>query len=176
MVVIDFVFLGIFIFGMIVGFCQGFLKQLLSLVSCAVVIVGTSYLFVFPDMWLVSVISNDTVRVIVAVVATMVILSAICGLVSFVLRKAVRSVPLFKGLDIVLGGVMGLVMAYLVLAAFIGLLTNTSAGILVSLKDALQQQLDGSWIVANVYKNNFFGNWIAGVVQNALNTYFPAAQ
>lgn len=175
MVVIDFVFLGIFVFGMIVGFCQGFLKQVLSLVSSVIVIVGTSYLFVFPDMWLVGLIPNGTVRVIVAVIATMIILSSICGLISFILRKAVRSVPFFKGLDIVLGGVMGLVMAYLVLATFVGLLTNTSEGILASIKDALQQQLDGSWIVANVYKNNFFGNWIAGVVQNALNTYFPAA-
>lgn len=175
MVVIDFVFLGIFVLGIILGFCQGFLKQVLSLVSSAIVIVGTAYLFVFPDMWLVSVISNGTVRVIVAVIATMIILSSICGLVSFVLRKAFRSVPFFKGLDIVLGGIMGLVMAYLVLAVFIGLLTNTSEGILVSIKDALQPQMESSWIVANVYKNNFFGNWIADVVQNALSTYFPAA-
>lgn len=174
MVVIDFVFLGIFVLGMILGFCQGVLKQLFSLVSCAVVIMGTSYLFVFPDMWLVSVIPNGTVRVIVAVVATMVILSSVCCLVSFLLRKAFRSVPFFKGLDIVLGGIMGLVMAYLVIAVFVGLLTNTSAGILVSIKKALQSQMDGSWIVANVYKNNFFGNWIADVVQNALSTYFSA--
>lgn len=174
MAIIDFVFLGVLAFGMVLGFCQGLLKQVLSLVSSVVVIVGTAYLFVYPDMWLVSVIPNNTVRVIVAVIATVIILSSVCGLISFAMRKAFRSVPFFKGIDIVLGGVMGLVMAYLVIAVFIGLLTNTSEGLLVSIKNALQPQMDSSWIVANIYKNNFFGNWIAEVVQNALATYFPA--
>lgn len=172
--VLDWIFLVCLLVGTVVGCIRGLLKQVISFATTIIVIIGTSYLFVYPDVWLQNLVTDGTFRTILSIVVTALAIFAVCKLFSFLLRKAVRSFRPLKWLDIVFGGFLGFVIAYMSVASVVGVLLNAADSSIASISEALQPQIDGSWMITNIFSQNLFGNWVGDIVKNAIAAYFPS--
>jgi len=173
MQILDYVIIGVGVIGLIVGLIKGLIKQILTLLGVVGITVGTAYLFKFPKQWLSGVIPNDTVLTIVAVVATLIVLSVIYGTIAHFIKKAFKSVKVINVIDKILGMFLGLVVSYAVVAVFVALFTQTGESFLASIRPVIDEQINNSVIVNAVYGNNFFGNWVISVIQSGLATILP---
>ena len=168
MTVLDYIFIGCAAVAVAVGAWKGLLKQLFALVGIFVVAVGTTYLAPYPAQWLSSVIEGDGLRSIVAMIITFVVLALAYGIVTAIISKIVN-----KGK--VLGAVLAVGVVYLVFAVLCSLLLDTADDFLPRIKGLLQQSFCESWVMKNVYANNFFGNWLLGVLAEKIPSIVPAA-
>ena len=76
---------------------------------------------------------------------------------------------------LVLGAVLAVGVVYLVFAVLCSLLLDTADDFLPRIKGLLQQSFRESWVMQNVYANNFFGNWLLGVLAEKIPSIVPAA-
>ncbi|MCM1042856.1 MAG: CvpA family protein [Corallococcus sp.] len=167
---VDYVIFGSAVIGLIVGIFKGFLKQLFDLAGIFVVSIGTAYLYKYPTEWLASVIESEGTRQIVALIATFVVLVIVYKLITMLIMRAFDKVKLFKALDRILGLVIGVGIVYVLFAVIVSLVLNTPEGFIQPVKDFLQEPLQNSWCVKNLYSNNVIGDWIV----NMITTQVPA--
>ncbi len=170
MVILDWIIIAVAAIVLIVGFCKGLLYQILSLLALAVAIIGTAHLFKYPYLWMSSLIANETTRKIVALIATYLVLSIVCGIIVSLLTKAFGKLTFLKGLDTLLGGILGVVIVYTIVSVIVALYNGASEETLTKIPDFIKNQFSESWIIANIYKNNFVGDW----VWNLIATKFAA--
>ena len=170
MQIIDYVFIAIAVIGLIIGLIRGVISQLLALLGVFAVAVGTSYLFKFPMKWLSPVVHNDTVLTIVAIVLTAMVLLVIYCIIAKLVKKPFKSIKILKGIDKVIGGIVGVAVAYAAIALFVAALTTlTDVELFAKLNSWLAPQMQESLIIKTVYANNFFGNWILGVIRQGVD-------
>ena len=170
MQIIDYVIIAIAVIGLIIGLIRGIINQLLALLGIVAVAVGTSYLFRFPMKWLSPVVHNETVLTIVSIALTAVILLVIYCIIAKLVKKPFKSIKILKGIDKVIGGIVGVAVAYAAIALFVAALTNlTDVEVFVKLNGWLSPQLEKSLIINTVYSNNFFGNWILDVIRKGID-------
>lgn len=175
MTVLDYIFIGCAAVAVAVGAWKGLLKQLFALVGIFVVAVGTTYLAPHPAQWLSSVIEGDGLRSIVAMIITFVVLALAYGIVTAIISKIVNKGKVLGALNRVLGAVLAVGVVYLVFAVLCSLLLDTADDFLPRIKGLLQQSFRESWVMQNVYANNFFGNWLLGVLAEKIPSIVPAA-
>ena len=174
---IDYVIFAILVISMIVGFVKGFIKQLLTVGGIIVVALLTATVSPFVQNWLAAYIEAEGTRAAVAMFATVILLSAVYGLLAWLLGKFLKKIKLIKHLDRILGGVMGIAVVYLVFAVIFGLFTMTGEGFLPTLKGFLGEPIENSWFNAHVYSNNFFGKWvIEGIAEKLIQNFKPAEE
>ena len=177
--ILDYIILGVLAVCMIIGFVKGLLKQLLALVGIFVVATLTATLTPIVQSWLIKVISNESICSIVSLIATFVILTALYSLIAWLIGKALKKVKILKALDTILGGVIGIAIVYMVFAVVFALLVDTQPEFLANIKNFTKDYVEGSWIAAHVYSNNFFGDWVInGILQKVtemLQSVAPAA-
>ena len=174
--ILDYVILGALVISLIIGLVKGLLKQILALVSIFVVVTLTATVTPYVDSWLVNVIQADGTRALVAMIASAILLAVVCGLISWLIGKALKKVKILKALDRILGGVMGIAIVYLIFAVLFALLTSTGEEFMAGLKGMLGGYLEDSWFAAHVYNNNFFGDWVInGIAQKLMEALQPAA-
>ncbi|MDE7454492.1 MAG: CvpA family protein [Clostridia bacterium] len=169
MQIIDYVIIAIAVIALIIGLIRGLISQVMVLLGIVAVAVGTSYLFRFPMQWLSGVITNEKVCGIVAIIVTVIVLSLIYGVIAHFVKKPFKSIKVLKAVDKILGAVLGLAVAYSLVAIFVAALTRTDIEIFAKLSTALQNQTENSAIINSVYSNNFFGNWILDVIGQGIN-------
>lgn len=168
MQIIDYVFIAMAAIGLIIGLVRGFIEQLLALLGIVAVAVGTSYLFKYPEQWFSGVITNQKALSIVAIVVTLIALSIVYGIIAWLVKKPFKSFKKMKAVDKLLGGVVGVVVVYALLALFVEALTRTDIEFMAKLSEMLATQTENSVIIKTVYSNNFFGRWIFDVISNSI--------
>ena len=157
---IDYIIFAILAISMIVGFVKGFIKQLLTFGGIIVVALLTATLSPIVQGWLSGVIEAEGTRAAVAMFATFIVLAIVYGVLAALLRKLLNKIHLVKIIDKILGGIMGIAVVYLVFAVIFGLFTMTGEGFLPLLKSLIGEPIETSWFNANIYNNNFFGEWV----------------
>lgn len=175
MQIIDYVILGIAVIGLIVGLIRGFISQLLALLGIVAVAVGTSYLFKFPMQWLSGVIPDEKILSIVCIVITAIVLAIIYGVIAHFVKKPFKHFKLLKAVDKILGAALSVAVVYALVAIFVEALTRTDIEFMAKLQELLAPQTENSWIINNVYANNFFGKWIFDVISNGIAQIAPQA-
>ena len=174
--VLDYVILGVIAVCLIIGLVKGLLQQILALVSIFAIVTLTATVTPYVDSWLVKLIPADGTRSLVAMIASVILLAIVCGLIAGLIGKALKKVKVLKTLDRILGGVLGVAIAYMVFAVVFALLMDTGEEFMASIKGMVSDYLDGSWFVANIYKNNFFGDWVInGILEKVMQALQPAA-
>lgn len=173
MQIIDYVFIACFAIGLIVGVVKGLISQILALLGVVSVAVGTAYLFKYPQQWLASVIPNEQLASIVAIILTLIVLAAVYSLIAWLVNKPFKNIKLVKAIDKVLGMVLGILVAYAAIGVFVAMLTQTNAEFLPKTKELLGSQMENSVIVKYVYAKNFFGNWILDLISKGVASILP---
>lgn len=175
MQIIDYVIIAVAAISLIVGLTRGLISQILVLLGIVAVAVGTSYLFSQPMQWLKNVIPNEKALAIVSIIVTAIALAVIYGVIAHFVKKPFKSVKILRGADKLLGGVLGVAIAYAIVALFVTALTRTDVEIFAKLNELLYDQTSNSVIIRTVYSNNFFGDWVFNVIANGITQIFPQA-
>lgn len=168
MQILDYVLIGIAVIGLIVGLVRGFISQLLALLGIVAVAVGTSYLFKFPQQWLSPVISDEKIASIVAIVLTVIVLSVVYGLLAHFIKKSFSSVKIVRGIDKVLGGVLGFAIVCALVMVAVEAITRTDIEFLARISELVAPHVENSVIVKSVNANNFLGKWIFDVISKSI--------
>ena len=176
MVIADYVIIGAFIVGLVLGLWKGLFKQVFALAGIFVIGLGTSMLSPYPASWLASVIESDTIRNIVALVVTAAVISAVYGLVVKLLSKIINKIPILGWLNRLLGAVFSIAVVYLILAVLVAIVLQ---GEEESMFVSLRPYLEDSWFVEKLYggadaSKNFFGNWLVNMFWEKIGDLIPA--
>lgn len=174
MQVLDYIIIAIVAIGLIIGLIKGLIKQLLSLLGVVSVTVGTAYLFQFPKQWLSGVIPDETWLSVAAIAITLIVLSATYALLAYFINKAFKSVKIIKVIDRIFGMIVGIVIAYALVAIIIALFTETSSDFMPHIHPFFTEQINNSVIVKAVYSNNVFGKWIMDIIKQGITGLLPS--
>ena len=175
MQIIDFVILAILVIGLVIGVVRGFIGQLLTLLGIVVVAIGTSYLFRYPQQWLVNVIPNEQIVSIVSIVLTAIVILIVYSILAKIISKIFKAFTIMKVIDRILGAVLSVAVVYALMAIFVELLTRTDIEFMAKINEVLAPQTENSLLINTVYENNFFGKWILDVISDGISQIMPQA-
>ncbi len=176
--ILDYIILGSLLIAIGIGAWKGFLGQVLAIAGIFIIGLGTSLLSYLPEKWLSGVIKSDSVRSLVAMIITAVVLSLVYGLITIIVKKVINKVPVLGKLNRILGAVVSLVVVYMIFSILVSLVLRTSDNFLKDLKPMFKD----SWIIKNVYggvdhpERNFFGNWLLKLLQNKISSLLPTKE
>ena len=85
MAVIDYIFIALCAVMLVVGILKGFLKLLFGFLGIILIPIGTAYLSAYPQQWMASLITDQALLTIAALVVTFIALSLIFAI--FVYKK-----------------------------------------------------------------------------------------
>jgi len=172
--ILDYIILGVFAISLILGVLKGFLKQIFSIIGFFVVIFGTSFLAPYVQNWFAGSIESENTRLIIAMVASAIILIVVTALLSLLIRKILTRSKAVGIFNRIFGGFAAVFAAYLAISVVIELILHTGENFLPSLKNAVGGAFEESWIVNNLYRSNFFGRWIVnGIAQKIMDGLQP---
>ncbi|MCM1289118.1 MAG: CvpA family protein [Corallococcus sp.] len=155
----DYVIIGIVVIGALIGFFKKFCKSLFDLIGIAAVTIGTAYLSRFPMQWF-GFISSVAWRACAALAATLIVVSVVYAVVAHFLKKPFLKIKFPSVISRIFGMLIGIVSVYAVIAVVVTVLLNVDISLVVKVRELLGNQLTDSWIINNVYANNFFGDWL----------------
>ena len=155
--ILDYILLGLTALCFIVGFFRGFWKGLLSIAGIVVVVYFTSLLTPIVSGWFGTKLS-ESIRVLIAMCVTLVVISVVWGVLSWLLGKLLKHIPMPKILSRILGALLGIVEAYLIGAVVFALIYNTGFEFLAAVKR--WEPFYTSWFGTHLYAKNFFGDWV----------------
>lgn len=168
MAVIDYIFIALCAVMLVVGILKGFLKLLFGFLGIILVPIGTAYLSAYPEKWMSSLITDQALLTIAALVVTFIALSLIYGMISALVVKLVHKATGLRAVDRIVGAVVSVAIIYLVFAVFESMMTNTSAEFLPLIKKLVGDQFTQSKIMPTLYSNNFFGDYIVDIIKDRL--------
>ena len=175
--VLDYIIFAFLAISLITGFVKGFIKQLLTVVGVIVVPTLTATATPYVQTWLGGIEQLANISAPLAMFATLILVALIYAFVAWLIGKILRKIKIIKALDKILGGLMGIVVTYLVFAVFFGLFTYTKPEFLPTIRGWLGDSLETSWFGANIYGNNFFGQWvIEGIWEKLIDSLQPSTE
>ena len=166
--VLDYIFLALVAVAFIAGLFKGLIRQILTIVGVILVATLTATVEPYVQNWFVNTSMDEGTRNVVAMIATVILLTVSYALVALLITKLLKKVKIIGVLDRILGGVLGLAVVYLVFAVLFALITDTKAEFLPLIKSTMGGAFQDSWIGAHIYKNNFFGDWIINGIAGKL--------
>lgn len=173
---VDVIFLVALGLCVVIGIFKGIIKQVLTILGIFVVATLTATVAPLVQGWFAGVIDNENTRSLIAMVIAALILSTVYGLAAWLVNKLLKRVKIIKVLNRVLGGVMGLLVVYLLFAVIFALFKDTGENFMPLLKKAMGNGFNESWVGNHLYRLNFFGRWIVvGIAQRLLDSVTPAA-
>ena len=174
--VLDYIVIILVVASTVNGIFKGFIKQTLTIVGVIVVAMLTGTVSPFVEGWLVNVINDVNTRMLVAMIATVVLLIVVYTILALIVRRLLKKVKIIGFLDKVLGGLIGFGVMYFVFAVIFALFLDTGDNFMPHIKSWIGDSFQNSWIGTHIYGNNFFGDWVIGkiaeVISSGLN---PAA-
>ena len=174
--VLDYIIIALAVAAMVWGLFKGFFKLILAALGVVVVSTLTATVEPYVQSWLIGTSMNDGVRNVVAMIVSVLLLSAAYGVIAFFLGKLLRKVKIISALDRILGALIGFAMVYLVFALVFSLFKITDVSFLSKLKEStVGKQLNESWIGNHVYSKNFFGDWVIEMAKQLLEKMKPSA-
>lgn len=157
--VLDWIFVAALAAGLLLGLIKGFLKPLFSAIGIVVIAYGTSLLTPVVAGWTAKAEMSDSIRSLVALVITVVLLTVIWGIASFALRKAITRGKTLGIVNRVIGAALGVVIVYLAFAVIIACVSGPM-GDIAGLNEKYGADVSASWIAQNLYAKNPFGNLV----------------
>ncbi len=168
MAVIDYIFIALCAVMLVVGILKGFLKLLFGFLGIILIPIGTAYLSAYPQQWMASLITDQALLTIAALVVTFITLSLIYGMITALIVKLIHKATGLRAVDRIVGAVMSVAIIYLVFAVFESMITNTSEQFLPLIKKLVGDQFTQSKIMPTLYSNNFFGDYIVDIIKDRL--------
>ncbi len=166
--IFDFIVIGFAIFAFIRGIRKGAVKQVLGIAGIFVITIGARYLAPLMQEWLISLLDSaelaSSISFIVAMIAIGIVYGILCGIAS----KIINNIPLVGKLNKILGAIAGVAGIYFVAAVIIKVLQFIGAS-----GEKPLAFLEESWVVNNVYSNNFFGDWIMEELMKGIEKVTP---
>lgn len=169
MTLLDFIIAGFAIFMMINGLIKGVLGQVFGAVGIVLVPFLTANLYALPMAWMEKLILDEGTRQLVALIATGAALFLLYKLLVKLLDKIIDKTKGLNLLNRVAGMLLGLLIVYASVGLLTSLLLNTGEGFLPLIKSLVKAPFENSWIVKNVYANNFLGDWIVQIIMEVFN-------
>ena len=166
--VLDYVFLALVAVAFILGLFKGLIRQILTIVGVILVAALTATVEPYVQSWFVNTSMDEGTRNVVAMIATVILLTVAYALLALLITKLLKKVKIIGALDRILGGVLGLAVVYLVFAVIFALILNTEDGFLPLIKSFAGEAFQTSWIGEHIYGNNFFGDWIINGIAGKL--------
>ena len=167
--ILDYIILGLLAVSLVIGLIKGFIKQLLTILGVFVVATVTATVAPYVQSWFTSFIPNDNARTIVAMIVSALIVIIVYSIVALLLRAILTKIKILKVIDVILGGLTGIAVVYMIFAVVFALLLSTGENFLVATKGALGETFQNSWFGTHIYSNNFFGDWIIkGIAEKIL--------
>lgn len=175
---LDWIIVGVAGFLFVIGIIKGLLKQVFSFLGVVVVFTCGSMLTPYAQGWLEGVIPDASLRSMVAMIASYLVLFIAWALITGLIVKLLSKIKAVSFLDRLLGGVLGVATAYVIFAVVFALVLNTADGFLPNIKNLLNPLIEGespSWFAANVFSadNNKLGEWIIRSITDKLSEIVP---
>ena len=170
---LDYIILGLTAFFFILGIIKGFLKQLFSFLGMIIVFTCGSILTPYAQEWLSGVIPDESLRSVVAMVASYLVLFIVWALLTALIIKLLTKIKIIGFLNRVLGGLLGIATIYVICAVVFALVLSTNESFLPTIKNLLNQrrvpQLDCQQHVCGGQKPNWGNDCQGNYRQNRRN-------
>ena len=163
MLVLDYIIIAVALVSFVLGLVKGFLNPIVNLAGFFVVLYagGSFSSLLFP---LISkVIPNENTCSIASAIASMLLVWLLYFLVSRIVLKLIGKSKLLNTANRLIGGVLGVVMVYLVVSIVTAFMQNENT-LFASIREKYGEAFNQSWIVQNVFKTNPIGE---GLVNSA---------
>lgn len=154
--VFDWIFIAALAAGLVLGLIKGFLKPLLSVIGIVVIAFGTSLLSPVVAGWTLNAEMSDSIRSLVSVLITVVLLTVIWGVVSFIIRKIFTRTSALGVVNRLIGATLGIAIVYLAFAVIIAWITGPM-GDIAGIREKFGADVSASWIAQHLYAKNPFG-------------------
>lgn len=160
---LDYIIIGCAVVSLLLGIIKGFLKPIFNLAGFFVVLYagGAFSSVLFP--LLTQVIPDEGTCSIASAVASMLLVWLIYFLISHLILKVINKIKILGVANRLIGGVLGVVMVYVVVAVITAFMQNENT-LFASIREQHGEVFNQSWIVQNIYKSNPLGE---GLVNSA---------
>lgn len=167
---VDYVLLGITAIVGVLGAIKGFLRRIVSVIGIVLTILLTSWLCQYPREWLSSVISDESARSILALVATFVVVGLVVALVMKSIENKIQNQDGMKLLDVLLGFCVNVGIVYvsvgIVWTVCLSWAESTSR-LLTAISTFISELLNKSFLTAKLFTDNAFikliTHWLFGI-------------
>lgn len=166
--VFDWIFIGFILIALISGLRKGAIKQALGIAGIFVITIGARYLSPLMQDWLTGLLDSAELAASISFIASMVVIGIVYGILCGMITKIINKIPFVGKLNKFLGAIVAVAGVYFAVAVIINVLRFFSSG------EGTMAFLDDSWIVNNIYKNNFFGDWVMEELMKGMEQ-IPAA-
>ena len=150
--VLDWIIVGVAVVAFVIGIIKGLFRQLFALGGILLVFKCGSLLTPYAQEWLSSLIPDDSVRSLVALLASYIVLFVVWALISGIILKILEKSKALGGINRIMGGVLGIAIVYVCCAVLFALVLKTSDTFMPWLKNIMKPLIEGenpSWIVTN---------------------------
>lgn len=176
--VLDWIIVGVAAVAFVIGIIKGLFRQLFALGGILLVFKCGSLLTPYAQEWLSSLIPDDSVRSLVALLASYIVLFVVWALISGIILKILEKSKALGGINRIMGGVLGIAIVYVCCAVLFALVLKTSDTFMPWLKNIMKPLIEGenpSWIVTNIFPadGNKLGEWIVRSLLDKLNEMMP---
>ena len=176
--VLDWIIVGVAVVAFVIGIIKGLFRQLFALGGILLVFKCGSLLTPYAQEWLSSLIPDDSVRSLVALLASYIVLFVVWALISGIILKILEKSKALGGINRIMGGVLGIAIVYVCCAVLFALVLKTSDTFMPWLKNIMKPLIEGeypSWIVTNIFPadGNKLGEWIVRSLLDKLNEMMP---
>ncbi len=176
--VLDWIIVGVAVVAFVIGIIKGIFRQLFALGGILLVFKCGSLLTPYAQEWLSSLIPDDSVRSLVALLASYIVLFVVWALISGIILKILEKSKALGGINRIMGGVLGIAIVYVCCAVLFALVLKTSDTFMPWLKNIMKPLIEGenpSWIVTNIFPadGNKLGEWIVRSLLDKLNEMMP---
>ena len=163
MLILDYIIIAVALVSLVLGLVKGFLTPIVNLAGFFVVLYagGSFSSILFP--LIAKVIPDENTCSIASAIASMLLVWLIYFIISRIIVKLIGKSKLLNAANRLIGGALGIVMVYLVVAIVTAFMQNENT-LFASIREKYSEAFNQSWIVKNVYKTNPIGE---GLVNTA---------
>ena len=163
MQILDYIIIAVALVSFVLGLVKGFLTPVVNLAGFFVVLYagGAFSTMLFP---LVSkLIPDESTCSVASAIASMLLVWFIYFLISRLILKIIQKSKILGFANRLVGGVLGIVIVYLVVAIVTAFMQNDNT-LFASVREQFGEVFNQSWVVQNVFKTNPIGE---GLVNSA---------
>ncbi|MBQ8434081.1 MAG: CvpA family protein [Clostridia bacterium] len=163
MQILDYIIIAVALVSFVLGLVKGFLTPVVNLAGFFVVLYagGAFSTLLFP---LISqLIPDESTCSVASTIASMLLVWFIYFLISRLILKIIKKSKILGFANRLVGGVLGIVIVYLVVAIVTAFMQNDNT-LFASVREQFGEVFNQSWVVQNVFKTNPIGE---GLVNSA---------
>ena len=163
MQILDYIIIACAVVSLVLGLVKGFLTPIVNIAGFFVVLYagGAFSSTLYP--LLANVIPDESTCSLASAIASMLLVWFAYFLISQLVLKIISKSKILGAANRLIGGVLGVVMVYLVVSIITAFMQNENT-LFASIREQYGEAFNQSWVVQNVYKVNPIGE---GLVNSA---------